>query len=213
MLKIQVNLNLSSLVYSLNGCDFFPTFLPKVGPTSPNLKNKKKCNIISMAWMWEHQRETFRIFNKTEKEKEKEKHTNLTCDYKRYLHRYTLPHIPSLKRSHNLISLLSTSLSLSLCLGLGFLAFSSSQLCCSTRQDLVRLIGISLVIWLILQRMMEETNLFQWSVIRSLLAIIQWWGFNVTVIIMNKWIFQVRFFITCSFSVISEIWVTNKFLW
>ena len=33
--------------------------------------------------------------------------------------------------------------------------------------------------------------LCQWSVIRSLLAIVQWWGFNVTVIIMNKWIFQV----------------------
>ncbi|CAH8354731.1 unnamed protein product [Eruca vesicaria subsp. sativa] len=28
------------------------------------------------------------------------------------------------------------------------------------------------------------------SVFRSLLAILQWWGFNVTVIIMNKWIFQ-----------------------
>jgi len=32
--------------------------------------------------------------------------------------------------------------------------------------------------------------LLQWSVIRSLLAILQWWAFNVTVIIMNKWIFQ-----------------------
>lgn len=29
-----------------------------------------------------------------------------------------------------------------------------------------------------------------WGMVRSLLAIIQWWGFNVTVIIMNKWIFQ-----------------------
>nr|QXL43057.1 UDP-galactose transporter 1 isoform X1 [Schima superba] len=38
---------------------------------------------------------------------------------------------------------------------------------------------------------MEEGRLCQWSVIRSILAIIQWWGFNVTVIIMNKWIFQV----------------------
>ncbi|KAL6515547.1 UDP-galactose transporter 1 [Orobanche hederae] len=37
---------------------------------------------------------------------------------------------------------------------------------------------------------MEETVLCQWSVIRSILAIVQWWGFNVTVIIMNKWIFQ-----------------------
>ncbi|CAH8258476.1 unnamed protein product [Arabidopsis lyrata] len=32
---------------------------------------------------------------------------------------------------------------------------------------------------------MEEGSMF-----RSLLAILQWWGFNVTVIIMNKWIFQ-----------------------
>ncbi|KAK1287130.1 GDP-mannose transporter GONST5 [Acorus calamus] len=37
---------------------------------------------------------------------------------------------------------------------------------------------------------MEENRLCQWSVIRSVLAILQWWGFNVTVIIMNKWIFQ-----------------------
>ncbi|KAL2513166.1 UDP-galactose transporter 1 [Abeliophyllum distichum] len=37
---------------------------------------------------------------------------------------------------------------------------------------------------------MEESRLCQWSVIRSVLAIVQWWGFNVTVIIMNKWIFQ-----------------------
>uniref|UniRef100_A0A6N2LXA9 Sugar phosphate transporter domain-containing protein n=1 Tax=Salix viminalis TaxID=40686 RepID=A0A6N2LXA9_SALVM len=37
---------------------------------------------------------------------------------------------------------------------------------------------------------MEESVVFQWSVFRSLLAILQWWGFNVTVIIMNKWIFQ-----------------------
>ncbi|KAM1092069.1 hypothetical protein ACFX13_019776 [Malus domestica] len=37
---------------------------------------------------------------------------------------------------------------------------------------------------------MEESRLCQWSVIRSLLAILQWWGFNVTVIVMNKWIFQ-----------------------
>ncbi|KAJ0969502.1 hypothetical protein J5N97_022379 [Dioscorea zingiberensis] len=28
------------------------------------------------------------------------------------------------------------------------------------------------------------------GVVRSVLAILQWWGFNVTVIIMNKWIFQ-----------------------
>ncbi|KAG8480815.1 hypothetical protein CXB51_025546 [Gossypium anomalum] len=37
---------------------------------------------------------------------------------------------------------------------------------------------------------MEEGRLCQWSVCRSLLAIVQWWGFNVTVIIINKWIFQ-----------------------
>ncbi|PKI38432.1 hypothetical protein CRG98_041131 [Punica granatum] len=37
---------------------------------------------------------------------------------------------------------------------------------------------------------MEESLLCQWSVFRSLLAIVQWWAFNVTVIIMNKWIFQ-----------------------
>ncbi|KAK4747451.1 hypothetical protein SAY87_014037 [Trapa incisa] len=37
---------------------------------------------------------------------------------------------------------------------------------------------------------MEENLLCQWGVFRSLLAIVQWWAFNVTVIIMNKWIFQ-----------------------
>ncbi|KAL5558395.1 hypothetical protein UlMin_034606 [Ulmus minor] len=37
---------------------------------------------------------------------------------------------------------------------------------------------------------MEEAWLCQWSVFRSLLAILQWWVFNVTVIVMNKWIFQ-----------------------
>ncbi|WZZ80772.1 hypothetical protein YC2023_101344 [Brassica napus] len=38
---------------------------------------------------------------------------------------------------------------------------------------------------------MEDGSLWhQWSLVRSLLAILQWWGFNVTVIIMNKWIFQ-----------------------
>ncbi|KAM7507739.1 hypothetical protein LguiA_018192 [Lonicera macranthoides] len=37
---------------------------------------------------------------------------------------------------------------------------------------------------------MEENRLCQWTAIRSILAIVQWWGFNVTVIIMNKWIFQ-----------------------
>ncbi|CAL1362263.1 unnamed protein product [Linum trigynum] len=38
--------------------------------------------------------------------------------------------------------------------------------------------------------MEDKTALSQGSVFRSLLAIVQWWGFNVTVIIMNKWIFQ-----------------------
>ncbi|CAI9764029.1 unnamed protein product [Fraxinus pennsylvanica] len=37
---------------------------------------------------------------------------------------------------------------------------------------------------------MEESELCNWSIIRSILAILQWWSFNVTVIIMNKWIFQ-----------------------
>ncbi|MED6207038.1 GDP-mannose transporter gonst5 [Stylosanthes scabra] len=37
---------------------------------------------------------------------------------------------------------------------------------------------------------MEESLICQWSVIRSLLSILQWWMFNVTVIIVNKWIFQ-----------------------
>jgi len=47
---------------------------------------------------------------------------------------------------------------------------------------------------------MEESVIFQLSVFRSVLAILQWWGFNVTVIIMNKWIFQVRF-LCFSFSI------------
>ena len=29
--------------------------------------------------------------------------------------------------------------------------------------------------------------------LRGLLSVLQWWGFNVLVIIMNKWIFQVGF--------------------
>ncbi|GMH17397.1 hypothetical protein Nepgr_019238 [Nepenthes gracilis] len=37
---------------------------------------------------------------------------------------------------------------------------------------------------------MEEGKFCQWSVVRSLLAILQWWAFNVAVIVMNKWIFQ-----------------------
>ncbi|XP_031503648.1 UDP-galactose transporter 1-like [Nymphaea colorata] len=38
--------------------------------------------------------------------------------------------------------------------------------------------------------MEENHRLIQWGVIRPLLAIVQWWTFNVTVIITNKWIFQ-----------------------
>uniref|UniRef100_A0A1D1Z9U0 UDP-galactose transporter 1 n=1 Tax=Anthurium amnicola TaxID=1678845 RepID=A0A1D1Z9U0_9ARAE len=37
---------------------------------------------------------------------------------------------------------------------------------------------------------MEENRLLSWGVFRALLAILQWWTFNVTVIVMNKWIFQ-----------------------
>ncbi|ERN20669.1 UDP-galactose transporter 1 [Amborella trichopoda] len=37
---------------------------------------------------------------------------------------------------------------------------------------------------------MEEKMVAQWALVRAVLAILQWWGFNVTVIIMNKWIFQ-----------------------
>ncbi|GAA0162440.1 secondary carrier transporter [Lithospermum erythrorhizon] len=38
--------------------------------------------------------------------------------------------------------------------------------------------------------MEEGGRMCQWSVIRALLAVLQWWSFNVTVVIMNKWIFQ-----------------------
>ncbi|XP_004500551.1 UDP-galactose transporter 1-like [Cicer arietinum] len=37
---------------------------------------------------------------------------------------------------------------------------------------------------------MEDTFVSHWTLIRSLLSILQWWSFNVTVIIVNKWIFQ-----------------------
>ncbi|KAL5220054.1 hypothetical protein ABZP36_024767 [Zizania latifolia] len=37
---------------------------------------------------------------------------------------------------------------------------------------------------------MEEAKMRDVATIRAVLAILQWWGFNVTVIIMNKWIFQ-----------------------
>ncbi|KAE9608985.1 hypothetical protein Lalb_Chr08g0241461 [Lupinus albus] len=40
---------------------------------------------------------------------------------------------------------------------------------------------------------MEEGVIFHWNVFRSILSIFQWWAFNVTVIIVNKWIFQVLF--------------------
>ncbi|GAA0166897.1 hypothetical protein Leryth_006485 [Lithospermum erythrorhizon] len=38
--------------------------------------------------------------------------------------------------------------------------------------------------------MEEGGRMCEWSVIRALLAVLQWWSFNVTVVIMNKWIFQ-----------------------
>jgi hypothetical protein len=37
----------------------------------------------------------------------------------------------------------------------------------------------------------EDGKMGSAATIRAVLAILQWWGFNVTVIIMNKWIFQV----------------------
>ncbi|XP_073117978.1 UDP-galactose transporter 1 [Elaeis guineensis] len=37
---------------------------------------------------------------------------------------------------------------------------------------------------------MEESRVLHSGMFRAVLAILQWWGFNVTVIIMNKWIFQ-----------------------
>ncbi|XP_072970372.1 UDP-galactose transporter 1-like [Typha angustifolia] len=37
---------------------------------------------------------------------------------------------------------------------------------------------------------MEESRVSSWGMVRSILAILQWWAFNVSVIIMNKWIFQ-----------------------
>jgi hypothetical protein len=39
---------------------------------------------------------------------------------------------------------------------------------------------------------MEDAKMGNAATIRAVLAILQWWGFNVTVIIINKWIFQVR---------------------
>lgn len=47
-----------------------------------------------------------------------------------------------------------------------------------------------------IERGMEGGGIYEWSVVRSILAILQWWGFNVTVIIINKWIFQVRYIVT-----------------
>ncbi|CAL9218054.1 unnamed protein product [Arabidopsis halleri] len=49
---------------------------------------------------------------------------------------------------------------------------------------------------------MEEGSMF-----RSLLAILQWWGFNVTVIIMNKWIFQISFFLNLEFGCVFTSYV------
>ncbi|KAG6519732.1 UDP-galactose transporter 1-like [Zingiber officinale] len=37
---------------------------------------------------------------------------------------------------------------------------------------------------------MEEAKMSHWATVRAVLSILQWWVFNVTVIIMNKWIFQ-----------------------
>ncbi|CAD5182881.1 UDP-galactose transporter 1-like [Musa acuminata AAA Group] len=37
---------------------------------------------------------------------------------------------------------------------------------------------------------MEESKVLDGKTLRTVLSILQWWGFNVTVIIMNKWIFQ-----------------------
>ncbi|CAL9114426.1 unnamed protein product [Musa textilis] len=37
---------------------------------------------------------------------------------------------------------------------------------------------------------MEESKVLDGKTVRAVLSILQWWGFNVTVIIMNKWIFQ-----------------------
>lgn len=60
--------------------------------------------------------------------------------------------------------------------------------------------------------MMEDGRLCQWSVFRSIVAILQWWGFNVTVIIMNKWIFQVIFFVSSQFLIILFMGVFLIFL-
>ncbi|URD78181.1 hypothetical protein MUK42_18558 [Musa troglodytarum] len=45
------------------------------------------------------------------------------------------------------------------------------------------------------------------SLLRAVLAILQWWGPNVTVISMNKWLFQVK-----SISVISFLLFFRLFL-
>lgn len=57
----------------------------------------------------------------------------------------------------------------------------------------------------VLRDQMEEGSVF-----RSLLAILQWWGFNVTVIIMNKWIFQVLIW---SLSLSLSLWSNLKKFW
>lgn len=46
---------------------------------------------------------------------------------------------------------------------------------------------------------MEETRICHAGMLRSVLSILQWWAFNVTVIIMNKWIFQVLLFFSPNF--------------
>src|SRR5438105_4180531 len=65
---------------------------------------------------------------------------------------------------------------------------------------------------------MEDGKMGNTTTIRAVLAILQWWGFNVTVIIMNKWIFQVRvllfFSLDQSSSVISHRrLLVNLYLW
>ncbi|KAJ4786442.1 Nucleotide-sugar transporter family protein [Rhynchospora pubera] len=41
-----------------------------------------------------------------------------------------------------------------------------------------------------MEESMAALGTLNWTMVRAILAILQWWGFNVTVIIMNKWIFQ-----------------------
>lgn len=56
---------------------------------------------------------------------------------------------------------------------------------------------------------MEEAKMSHLAMVRAVLSILQWWAFNVTVIIMNKWIFQVWFL--CSDSVIFPPFFSSVF--